>query len=88
MHFKCMRPRMALSTLRCQVRNLNANTASGIMGASIGKACSCPSFLHSQIAITPGMPGFHGKKNQSSQHSGTLPPKVRAKRIELISSSA
>jgi len=47
-------PRLALSTLRCQGRNQNANTAFDIMGASIGRACSCPSFLHTLLPPSVG----------------------------------
>lgn len=56
--------------------SLNVNIASSIMGESIDKACLCPSFLHTQIAFTPGMFGFHGKKNQSSQRSGINTPNL------------
>ena len=55
----------------------NVNTAFGIMGVSIGKACSCPSFLHTQIALTSGMCCFLGNKNPSSQRSGTLLSKLK-----------
>jgi hypothetical protein len=71
---------MAFCTLRCQVRNQNANTASGIMGASIGKACSCPSFPHTHFAHIYGMCGFHGL-NQSLRHSGILPSKLKVQRV-------
>jgi hypothetical protein len=50
----------ALSTLSCQVHNQDANIASGIMGASIDKACLCPSFLNTRFARICGMFGFHG----------------------------
>ncbi len=54
MHFKCCRPRMAFNTSRCQVRNQNANTVFDIMGASIGKSGSCPSFQHTHFVLICG----------------------------------
>jgi hypothetical protein len=50
----------------------NANIASSIMGASIGKACLCPTFPLTQNAFTSGMCGFYGKKYQNSQYSDIL----------------
>jgi len=71
---------MTFSTSRCQVRSQNVNTAFGIMGASIGKACSCPSFPHTHFAHIYGMYGFHGQ-NPSLQHSGILPSKLKVQRV-------
>ena len=68
---QCMRPFVALSTSRCQVLSLNANTAFDILGESIGKACLCPSFQHTHFALTSGIFGCPGKKSQSSQRSRT-----------------
>jgi hypothetical protein len=61
-------PAYGVQYFKMSGRNQNANTASGIMGAFIGKGCSCPSSTHTQIAITSGIFGFHGKKNQSSSN--------------------
>jgi hypothetical protein len=47
------------------------------MGASIGKACLCPSFLRTQTVFLNGMFGFHGQNEFAgfwSQH--TQPQKV------------
>ena len=48
----------------------------GIMGASIGKACSCPSFLPTRFAHICGMCGFL-LQNPSLQHSGILSSKLK-----------
>jgi hypothetical protein len=79
---------MGYSISRCQVRHQNANTASNVMGASIGKACSCPSFLHTRFVRICGMCGFRGL-NPSLQHSGILPSKLKvagSNPIGLVSS--
>lgn len=68
---------MAFSTSRCQVLNQNANTALDITGASIDKACSCPSFLHTHFAHICGTCGFL-LQNPSLQHSGILTSKQKA----------
>ena len=71
---------MASNNSRCQVRNQNANTALDTIGASIGKACSCPSFPHTRFAHIYGMYGFHGQ-NPSLHHSGILPSKLKVQRV-------
>jgi hypothetical protein len=60
---------MALCTSRWQVHSQDANIASSTMVESIGKACLCPSFLHTHFVRIYGRFGFHGQ-NPSLQHSG------------------
>jgi len=67
---------MVCNTSRCQVRSQNANTVFDIMGASIGKACLCPSFLHTSFALIFEMCGFL-LQNPSLQHSEILPLKLK-----------
>ena len=73
---KCVHQCMACNTSRWLVQNPSANIASSIMDESIGKACLCPSFLRTQIAIIRGTYGFYGKRSQSSQRSGTNKPRL------------
>ena len=63
-------PSTACNTSRWPVHSLNANTASSIMGASIGKACSCPSFPPTRFAHSLARATYGGTRN-----CGSAPPR-------------